>query len=489
MSMRFMVRGTTAVACAAFTATAVLSPAYAVVPATNVAASTFGQLAAAPMSPVIPSKDDIAKAKKSESATAAESTKIEAILGSANDRLQGSLAGTIAANNAYTNASVALDQRREEAATAKAKADAAAKEYQTAKAQLGQIAGTLYKNGGVNLSVQAFLGSSSADDTMYQASTLMVLSNERATTYDSASAASATSTALQAQSLAAQAAADKAAKTAEESKTAAQAATDALAAVVKENQSQRDVLIQQLASLHNTTAALEGARVDGLARQAQEAALAAQIKASAEVAAPAAPPATETPAQQPAQPAQPAPAQPVQPAQPTKAPVQPVRPPVQPPVQPVQPPKPPVVPAKPTPPPVVTPPPTQPSGSYIQVMVNYAIAQSGGAYQWGGTGNPGYDCSGLVMKAFAAAGVSVPRTGTDQFWAAPARVPLSQMRYGDLLVFDETSPGSGQFGHIAIFVGNGQVMQALAPGYPTGVSSISGMLQAGMTLYPYAARY
>lgn len=122
-------------------------------------------------------------------------------------------------------------------------------------------------------------------------------------------------------------------------------------------------------------------------------------------------------------------------------------------------------------------------------MVNYAKSKSGGPYAWGGTGPVGFDCSGLVLKSFAAAGISVPRTGTAQFWAAPQRVPLSQMRYGDLLVFDESPAGSGQFGHIAIYVGNGQVVQALAPGYPIGEYSISGMLQGGMTLYPYAARY
>jgi cell wall-associated NlpC family hydrolase len=122
-------------------------------------------------------------------------------------------------------------------------------------------------------------------------------------------------------------------------------------------------------------------------------------------------------------------------------------------------------------------------------MVNYAMAQSGKGYQWGGTGNPGFDCSGLVMKSFAAAGISVPRTGTAQFWAAPQRVPLSQMRYGDLLVFDESPAGSGQFGHIAIYIGNNQVIQALSYGYPVGVSSLSDMALGGMTLYPYAARY
>ncbi|ALE04349.1 hypothetical protein AL755_01195 (plasmid) [Arthrobacter sp. ERGS1:01] len=502
MSLPFLVRGTAAVACAALATTAVLAPAQAALAGSPAPASSFGTLVRIPLSPAIPSTDDIAKAKKSEAATAAESAKIDALIGTANDRLQGSMAGTIAANNDYTNALVALDQRRTEAGTAKAKADAAAKEYKTAKAQLGQLAGTMYKNGGLNPSVQAFLGSSSADDTMYQASTLMALSSERANTFDSASAASSTSAALQAQAVAAQQAADKAAQTAQDSKRAAQAATDAFAAAVKENQAQRGVLIQQLATLHDTTTALEGARVDGLEQQAREAALAQQIKDSAAAPAPVVPAAvnpvspvaptnpgntgnTGNGNTTPAQPPVVAPAPPVVVQPPVIAP-----PVVKPPV--VKPPvvKPPVVTPPVVAPPVVTPPVVAPpSGSYINVMVNFAKAQSGLPYQWGGTGNPYYDCSGLVMKAFASAGISVPRTGTDQFWSAPTRVPLSQMRYGDLLVFDESAPGSGQFGHIAIYVGNDQVVQALAPGFPTGVYSISGMLQAGMTLYPYAARY
>ncbi|WP_287931248.1 C40 family peptidase [Arthrobacter sp.] len=123
-------------------------------------------------------------------------------------------------------------------------------------------------------------------------------------------------------------------------------------------------------------------------------------------------------------------------------------------------------------------------------MVNYAMAQSGKSYQWGGTGNPGFDCSGLVMKSFAAAGISIPRTGTAQFWGAPNHnVPLSQLRYGDLLVFDEYPAGSGQFGHIAIYIGNNQVVQALSPGYPLGVYSLADMAAGGMSLYGRAARY
>ncbi|WP_207343443.1 NlpC/P60 family protein [Arthrobacter sp. E3] len=79
----------------------------------------------------------------------------------------------------------------------------------------------------------------------------------------------------------------------------------------------------------------------------------------------------------------------------------------------------------------------------------------------------------------------MPRHGSDQFWAALVRVPLSQMQYGDLLVFD--GDGNGRFGHIAIYMGNNQVVQALNPWQPIGVTPLSWM--STMSLHPYAARF
>lgn len=117
-------------------------------------------------------------------------------------------------------------------------------------------------------------------------------------------------------------------------------------------------------------------------------------------------------------------------------------------------------------------------------MVNYAMSKQGSPYRLGGNGPNIFDCSGLVQQAFASAGISVPRTGTDQFWAAPSRVPLSEMRYGDLLVFNESG---GQFSHIAIYIGDNKVVQALNETQPLGVTELSWM--GGMNLYPYAARY
>ncbi len=104
-------------------------------------------------------------------------------------------------------------------------------------------------------------------------------------------------------------------------------------------------------------------------------------------------------------------------------------------------------------------------------------------YQYGGTGPTGFDCSGLVQTAFAAAGKYLPRTAAQQYAAAPVHVPISQARRGDLLVWG-SAPG---FYHVAIYLGNGQVVQALNPDEGIGVTQLSRM--AGMQLHPYAARY
>ena len=534
MTMRFLGRGATALACAAVVSTAFLAP------ATAAPAITFGHglgalssaalssavlqpFALLPFSPAIPSESDIAKAKKSESATAAASAQLDGIISTANESLQASTLIAMGANSEYTNALVILEQRTAWAETTQAKADAAAGAHKQAKAQLGQLAGSLYKNGGLDLSIQNFLASSDADNAIYQASTLMALSANRAHTFDTAEAAAATSTSLEAQAKEARKAANNASVAAAASRGQAQNAADAQSAVVANNQAQREVLLQRLASLHNTTVTLEAARVDEAARQAQEEALKQQIDSSNHAPEPIKPPLTKqrppvnAPAPQPENqmppaavlpgtpkpPPTPAPARPAppiaqapkpsapsaqQPAPAAPAPVAPVAPaPVQPaPVAPVAP----AAPVQPAPvaPPVVSPPPVTPApptGSSTQVMVDYAMSKIGGPYQWGGTGPAAFDCSGLVQQAFAAAGKSVPRQGTDQFWAAPQRVPLAQMQYGDLLVFDDD--GTGRFGHIAIYIGNNQVVQALNYSQPIAVTSLSWM--STMKLYPYAARY
>jgi len=85
---------------------------------------------------------------------------------------------------------------------------------------------------------------------------------------------------------------------------------------------------------------------------------------------------------------------------------------------------------------------------------NFALSKLGCPYVYGGTGpcNSGYDCSGLAQAAWAAAGVSIPRTTYDD-WASLPHVSMSSLEPGDLILYD------GE-GHVAIYVGGGKIVDA-----------------------------
>jgi len=74
-----------------------------------------------------------------------------------------------------------------------------------------------------------------------------------------------------------------------------------------------------------------------------------------------------------------------------------------------------------------------PAGAAGKVIA-FALAQMGKPYQWGATGPDAYDCSGLAMMAYRAAGITIPRTAAEQ-WAFGRRIPASQARPGDLVFF------------------------------------------------------
>ena len=95
---------------------------------------------------------------------------------------------------------------------------------------------------------------------------------------------------------------------------------------------------------------------------------------------------------------------------------------------------------------------TGPTSSQADQAVAFAYAQIGKPYVWGATGPSSYDCSGLVQAAWAAAGVSIPRT-TEEQWAALPQIPMSDLEPGDLILYNGES-------HVAIYVGNGYIIDA-----------------------------
>ncbi|AVH61147.1 MULTISPECIES: C40 family peptidase [Streptomyces] len=98
--------------------------------------------------------------------------------------------------------------------------------------------------------------------------------------------------------------------------------------------------------------------------------------------------------------------------------------------------------------------------------LRYAVGQIGKPYQWGAVGPKSYDCSGLTSRAWQRAGRSIPRTSQEQ-WARLPRVPLSELRPGDLVVYFPEAT------HVALYAGDGMVVQAPRPGSKIKVSPIA----------------
>lgn len=87
-----------------------------------------------------------------------------------------------------------------------------------------------------------------------------------------------------------------------------------------------------------------------------------------------------------------------------------------------------------------------------EAAVAAAKSQLGTPYVWGGTGNGGFDCSGLTQYAWAQAGVDIPRTADQQ--AVGRQVTADELQAGDLIVWD---------GHVAMYVGDGTMVEAGDP--------------------------
>ncbi|MGW3143084.1 NlpC/P60 family protein [Streptomyces sp. NPDC001177] len=98
----------------------------------------------------------------------------------------------------------------------------------------------------------------------------------------------------------------------------------------------------------------------------------------------------------------------------------------------------------------------------------------GRPYVWGANGPSGFDCSGLMQWSYAHAGVHLPRTSQEQRYAG-RRIPLSQVRPGDLVVYRSDA------GHVAMYVGNGQVIHAPHPGAPVRYDPVGMMPISSVT--------
>lgn len=91
--------------------------------------------------------------------------------------------------------------------------------------------------------------------------------------------------------------------------------------------------------------------------------------------------------------------------------------------------------------------------------IAYAHARLGKPYVYGAEGPDAYDCSGLTMAAYRAAGITIPRTAADQYARGP-RIRKGHERPGDLVFFAGSDGTPTHPGHVGIVTGHGRMIAA-----------------------------
>lgn len=121
---------------------------------------------------------------------------------------------------------------------------------------------------------------------------------------------------------------------------------------------------------------------------------------------------------------------------------------------------------------VVAPPPSGPASGRAKIAVDTAIAQIGDRYSYGAAGPDAFDCSGLTMYSWAAAGVSLPHSSKAQMGSGTP-VSSDQLQPGDLVFYYQ--PVS----HVGIYIGNGLIVQASNYSQPVNVAAVFSMPYTG----------
>ncbi|SDF30835.1 Cell wall-associated hydrolase, NlpC family [Lentzea fradiae] len=419
-----------------------------------------GAAHAAPPPPPNPSDTEISASRAEADAKAARVGELTGRLTQAESRLQELLDDVSykreLANKARVDLETAISEAetaRREASAARVQADAAAETVERSRRELDEFAAASYAQGSTVGSFSAFLGAKSPEDLLARAQLLEAVSASSLNRLEQVTRDQGTAANLDAAARAAlkkaedkQAAADEAKKTADQAQQVAEQAHTAQAAATSELQADKEAVERELVAAQGQASGLEAQRRQYdqwlAAKQAEEAENARRAAAAAAAA-------VQAPPQAPAQ----------------RVPVA----------------------AAPA-----------PSGNRVQTVINRALSQRGVIYAWGG-GNYygptygvrdggvadsygdyrkiGFDCSGLMMYAFAGVGIYLPHYSGYQYNAG-RKVPLAQMAPGDMIFW---GPGGGT--HVALYLGGGMMVEAPHSG---AVVRISPVRYGG--IMPYVTR-
>ncbi|MEU1398393.1 C40 family peptidase [Micromonospora zamorensis] len=94
-----------------------------------------------------------------------------------------------------------------------------------------------------------------------------------------------------------------------------------------------------------------------------------------------------------------------------------------------------------------------PADPQLRAVVSFTLAQRGKPYVWGAEGPDSYDCSGLMMAAWAKAGVRIPRVTADQVHTGVAVPSLAAMRPGDLIFIPGSDGTMSRPRHVGMYIG------------------------------------
>ena len=409
----------------------------------------FASLAAATpgIALAAPSDEEIARAREAENAAKMSVAQIEVELASVKSEAEVALQKAMSAAEELNGARYSLEQATQTARQAQADADKAKADYEAGKQEIASIAQTAYRDGGSSLdSIAPYLSADGLRTVETKQATLNSFSASANVKMQKVAALEQVANVMNDAAIQAQAKQAEATAQVETRTAAAQSAANDASNAQAMTAARRDALVEELARKQNTTVELINQREAELEAQRQAAAAEAARQAAAAEAArqqAAAEAARRAREQQNSYTPAPAPAASYDDDDDT------------------------------------------PSGGgggnsdAAAGAIAWAKSKLGAPYVWAGEG-PGYDCSGLVTMAYRSQGIYLTHWSQAQY-SEGTRVPVSQAQPGDLIFWNWDG---GNIDHVAIYLGNNQIIEAPTFGVPVRITSIYGW----SAVLPYAVR-
>ncbi len=412
----------------------------------------FASLAAATpgIALAAPSDEEIARAREAENAAKMSVAQIEVELASVKSEAEVALQKAMSAAEELNGARYSLEQATQTARQAQADADKAKADYEAGKQEIASIAQTAYRDGGSSLdSIAPYLSADGLRTVETKQATLNSFSASANVKMQKVAALEQVANVMNDAAIQAQAKQAEATAQVEARSAAAQSAANNASNAQAMTAARRDALVAELARKQNTTVELINQREAELEAQRQAAAAeAARQAAAAEAARQQAAAEAARRAREQQNSYTPAPA---------------------------------------------------PAASYddddddtpswggggggnsdaAAGAIAWAKSKLGAQYVWAGEG-PGYDCSGLVTMAYRSQGIYLTHWSQAQY-SEGTRVPVSQAQPGDLIFWNWDG---GNIDHVAIYLGNNQIIEAPTFGVPVRITSIYGW----SAVLPYAVR-